>query len=296
MPLTRYVKSWVAHAPGMPGTFPPPLWLNNPDMHHSTCVTHVPCCMLGSLNSGFISVAGGWWLGKRSRLSRCMCNPQFHVSGKRPMGVTRATVNCILRRHSATGTLVLGKSMGAPQKTAPRRDSAVFSMVWEDRLISAQALMAQLRHLYRMRADQKTINNWLLSRGKRAYRPKMKPLLTDNQHRLCLERGQRWQNLTMAHWQHVIFGDESRFQLYLVDGRLRVQHSPSERVQQRYKAYRVQAGGGLEHVWGALYSGVKSPLPPRQIPHRWALQRHFAIHLSVICPAAFRGLLPPPRR
>ena len=38
-PLTRYVKLRVAHAPGMPGTFPPPPRVIDPDMHHGTCVT-----------------------------------------------------------------------------------------------------------------------------------------------------------------------------------------------------------------------------------------------------------------
>ena len=52
-PLTRYVKLWVAHAPGMPGTFSPPSGASDPDMHHGTCVTHVPWCMPGSLTSGF---------------------------------------------------------------------------------------------------------------------------------------------------------------------------------------------------------------------------------------------------
>ena len=56
-PLTRYVKLWVAHAPGMPVTFfhhslqrQPPV--SDPDMHHGTCVTHVPWCMSGSLTRG----------------------------------------------------------------------------------------------------------------------------------------------------------------------------------------------------------------------------------------------------
>ena len=56
--------------------------VSDPDMHHGTCVTHVPWCMLGSLTRGFL-----WsrWRGKRSRFSRRMRNPQFYVSGKRPM-------------------------------------------------------------------------------------------------------------------------------------------------------------------------------------------------------------------
>ena len=80
-PLTRYVKLWIAHAPGMPGKFSPPPWVSDPGMHHGTCVTHVPWCIPGSLTVGFL-----WsrWRGKRSWHSRCMRNPHL-TSGKRPM-------------------------------------------------------------------------------------------------------------------------------------------------------------------------------------------------------------------
>ena len=81
-PLIRYQKLWVAHAPGMPGTFCPPSRVSDPDMHHGTCMTHVPWCVPGSLTSCFL-----WsrWRWKRFRHSRRMHNPQFYVSGKRPM-------------------------------------------------------------------------------------------------------------------------------------------------------------------------------------------------------------------
>ena len=56
-PLAIYVTLRVAHAQGMPGTFPchqlqrKPL-VSDPGMHHGTCVTHVPWCVSGSLNCG----------------------------------------------------------------------------------------------------------------------------------------------------------------------------------------------------------------------------------------------------
>ena len=48
-----------AHAPGMPGTFSPPPRVSNPDMHHGTCVTHVPWCMPGLLTRVFL------WIQRR---------------------------------------------------------------------------------------------------------------------------------------------------------------------------------------------------------------------------------------
>ena len=79
--LARYGKLWVAHIRReCRERFPCQRGLAIPTC--ITCVTHVPWCMQGSLTSGFI-----WsrWRGKRSRHSRRMRNPQFCVSGKRPI-------------------------------------------------------------------------------------------------------------------------------------------------------------------------------------------------------------------
>ena len=51
--------------------------VSDPGMHHGTCVTRVPWCMLGSFTRG--------GRGKCSQHSQRMRNPQFYVSGKRPM-------------------------------------------------------------------------------------------------------------------------------------------------------------------------------------------------------------------
>ena len=60
----------------MPGTFSPPSRVSDPDMHHGTCVMHVPWCMSGSLTSDF---RWGRWRVKRSRHSRRMRNTRFYL-------------------------------------------------------------------------------------------------------------------------------------------------------------------------------------------------------------------------
>ena len=55
----QIVKSRVAHASVVPGTFSPPPRVGDPDMHHGTCVTHLPRCMPGSPTSGFLWSRGG---------------------------------------------------------------------------------------------------------------------------------------------------------------------------------------------------------------------------------------------
>ena len=73
-------KTQVANEPGMPGTFShhrlhmKPL-VRDAGMHRGKCVTQV-------------EIANQQRWGKRSRHSRRMRNPQFYVSGERPIGNT----------------------------------------------------------------------------------------------------------------------------------------------------------------------------------------------------------------
>ena len=81
--LTRYVKLRVAHAPGMPGLFPRhrlqrPQTASWRSRHASRHVRHTRAVM-------HVEFANPRWRGKRSRHFRRMRNPQFYVSGKRPM-------------------------------------------------------------------------------------------------------------------------------------------------------------------------------------------------------------------
>ena len=67
------------------GNVLPTAWVNDPDMHHGTCVTHVPWCMSGSLTNGFLlkSVAG-----KKFSAFPSHAQPSILLTGKRPMIVT----------------------------------------------------------------------------------------------------------------------------------------------------------------------------------------------------------------
>ena len=79
--MARNVKLRVAHAPGM--CSPPPRVID-PDMHHGTCVTHVPWCTPGSVTRGFPLKSV---VGKTFPAFPALAQPANHVSSKRPMEV-----------------------------------------------------------------------------------------------------------------------------------------------------------------------------------------------------------------
>ena len=79
-PLTRYTILWVSQPLGMPGTFsPPPTSKGTASSRHaSRHVCHARAVM-------HVGIANPRLWGKRSRHSRRMRNPQFYVTGKRPI-------------------------------------------------------------------------------------------------------------------------------------------------------------------------------------------------------------------
>ena len=185
---------------------------------------------------------------------KSMC--QGDIAAK--IAVARKNVNRIVLRQVATASQEPGKSAAALRKTTARQECALFRMVHEDRFKSARALIERMRNLYGVSVGRRTINNRLVARGYHARRIPRNPLVTANHHRLRIDWSR--QNLTVAAWSHVIWGDEWSFQLYPVDGHMGVRRLPGECFQQDCQAARVQAGGSSVHVWGHSTAMQNHPL------------------------------------
>ena len=82
--------------------FSPPQRVSDPDMHHGTCVMHVPWCMPETLTCGFL-----WsrWRGKRFRHSRCVRNPQ-PVKGKALVTICFPLFDKFILAHTPAWLLV----------------------------------------------------------------------------------------------------------------------------------------------------------------------------------------------
>ena len=80
--LTWFVKLGVAQTSGIPGTFSPP---STSKETASSRFRHASRHVRGARVVMHVGIANQRWRGKRSRHSRRMRNPQFYVSGKRPM-------------------------------------------------------------------------------------------------------------------------------------------------------------------------------------------------------------------
>lgn len=173
---------------------------------------------------------------------------------------TRKTVSSILRRFRNTNDVAPGKSTGRPRISTVREDRRLYTMARRDRRASASTLRNEWQRTLNHPVSRETVNRRLVQRGYRARRPIKVPRLTIRHKVLRLQWARDHQHLTVQHWQHVIFADESRFLLYRVDGRIRVRRLAGERLHEACVQETLIGGGGSVHVWGAFHSGAKSDL------------------------------------
>ena len=100
----------------------------------------------------------------------------------------------------------------------------------------------------------------LCDQGIRARRP-FRGLILTPRHRLQRERWARQHlRMTRAEWANVLFTDESRFNLFNNDGRMRVYRRRGERLNDDCAFQRDHFGGGSVMVWGGVSLNSKTDL------------------------------------
>ena len=104
-PLERYVKLWVANALERAGTFFPQPRVNDPDMHHGTCVTLVPRYMLGSLD---LAVSFDSMAGRRPGIPGTWATHSFTCLVRGPWGIQHNPMYTSTPSRGALSYLVMG--------------------------------------------------------------------------------------------------------------------------------------------------------------------------------------------
>lgn len=178
----------------------------------------------------------------------------------RRFGIDQGTVSRILKRYRISGLLTPLPGRGRKPKTTERQDRYLRRLCLNGRTKTTNTLRAEWMETLGFPVSRSLVNGPLVRAGLYARRPRRKMLLTQHHRQRHLEWARQYQRITVGHWRHVVFSDESRFEVYRRDGRVRVRRRREELYHEACVLPRVHSGGGGVTVWGAFHATGKSQL------------------------------------
>ncbi len=97
-----------------------------------------------------------------------------------------------------------------------------------------------------------TIRHTLQQVGLHGRRPRRKPLLKLAHKKACKQFAEDYLAKSMNYWNHVLWSDESKVNLFDSDGVQHVWQRPGEEYQENCALPTVKHGGGSIMVWGCM--------------------------------------------
>lgn len=177
----------------------------------------------------------------------------------RVLNVAETTLRDALRRYRETGSLSRRSGQGRPRATNRTDDRFVQLYSVRNRGSNAVEMSQRLRAVRGVQVSAETVRR-LAEYGLAPYRLVRGPLLTAQHRRERLQFAHEHLEWTEAEWGNVLFTDESRFSLYVSDGRQLVYRGRGERFSPCKFAPNVQFGGGSVMVWGGISMNAKTDL------------------------------------
>lgn len=171
-----------------------------------------------------------------------------------------STIVSLLQKFQRTGRVDDEPRQPRGRVTTPVQDAQIVADHLQNRFKTATCTARTTNGTHVRTVSRQTVLRWLHDQGIRARRP-FRGLILTPRHRLQRERwARRHQRMTRAEWANVLFTDESRFNLYHNDGRMRVYRRRGERLNDECVFQRDQYGGGSVMVWAGVSLHTKTDL------------------------------------
>jgi hypothetical protein len=119
-------------------------------------------------------------------------------------------------------------------------------------MITTEETARRIPGLVNLRISGQTIRTRLRESGLRVRRPMVGQILKKHHRTARLAWARARCRCRLHTWQHILFSDESRFSLRLIDGRYRVYRRRGERFTDQCVYEFDRFGGGSVMVWAGI--------------------------------------------
>ncbi len=156
------------------------------------------------------------------------------------------------QRVNRTGSTQKRPRHGRPKKLSACVQSHIQRLCLGNRRMSAASIAAEIEEVGGQPVSAQTIRRTLHQIGLHGCRPRRKPLLKMMHKKARKQFTEDKQTKDMDYWNHVLWSDETKINLFGSDGVKRVWWQPGEEYKDKCVLPTVKHGGGSVMVWGSM--------------------------------------------
>lgn len=173
------------------------------------------------------------------------------------LNVRRTTVYAIIRRYKREGRVASISQQGQPKKLTSSDERWIRREIEKNPKISAPKLTDELCRRKGVTISAATVRRSIKNMGYNSRTARRKPYISPANIQKRLEFAKQHQFEEEAFWCNVIFTDESKFNLFGSDGKVKIWRRPNTALVRKNLTASVKHGGGNVKVWGCFSaSGV----------------------------------------
>ena len=193
---------------------------------------------------------GVYWLNKEKYT-------MSHISAA--IGISKATVQNIIKRIKEKGTPTPEHHTGAPKKLNERDIRQLQRIVRDDPFATYAQINSQSKD-GQIDISRSTLIRYMKEIGFGSYFAAHKPKLSEENKKRRLRWAKERVNWTMEQWNSVVWSDESRFTVESYGGGARVFRKVGERYQPQHIVPTTKWGKGNVMIWSCFWAGGFGPL------------------------------------
>lgn len=167
---------------------------------------------------------------------------------------SRYTIRSVVNRFKNCTILEDKHRTGRPRILTERESTAIVRKVKINPKRTSTDIAAEVLKDLKKNVSPRTIRRVLVSAGYKSRVARRKPYISVVNKRKRMEFANQYKNKPNSFWDKVVFSDESKFNIFQSDGRIRVWRKPNTELEKQNLVSTVKHGGGGVMVWGCMSS------------------------------------------
>ena len=173
------------------------------------------------------------------------------------LSIPKSTIAGVISRWKILGRIGNAPRTGRKTLITLGLKRILKRIVDKEPTLSCRKIAGILKDNHQVEVTRETVRKYISEFGYRACIRRKKPLISKKNRKARLEFARKYLDEPPEFWERVLFTDESKYNIFGSDGRVKVWRKPSEGLNPKYTSKTVKHGGGGVLVWGCMAaSGV----------------------------------------